>query len=98
MRFCDEIGALFIDAEVAPRFPPRGRPVASPWQPALVCVRHSVERLSDRQAADAVRAAHHDGVGKYRIRDGVIVLHRIHPRVPVQWSLPWNGLAVHEAA
>jgi len=56
MRMRDEIGALFTDEEFAPLFPVRGRPVESPWRLALVSVMQYVEGLSDRQAADAVRA------------------------------------------
>ena len=56
MRMRDEIGTLFTDEEFAPLFPTRGRPVESPWRLALVCVMQYVEGLSDRQAADAVRA------------------------------------------
>lgn len=33
-----------------------GQPAASPWRLALICVMQFVENLSDRQAADAVRA------------------------------------------
>jgi transposase len=56
MRMRDEIGALFTDEMFASLFPTRGRPVESPWRLALVCVLQYVEGLSDRQAADAVRA------------------------------------------
>ena len=56
MRMRDEIGALFTDEEFAPLFPTRGRAATSPWRLALVCVLQYVEGLSDRQAADAVRA------------------------------------------
>jgi transposase len=56
MRMRDEIGTLFTDEAFAPVFPARGRPVVSPWRLALVCVMQYVESLSDRQAAEAVRA------------------------------------------
>ncbi len=56
MRMRDEIGTLFTDEAFAPLFPARGRPVVSPWRLALVCVMQYVEGLSDRQAAEAVRA------------------------------------------
>jgi transposase len=56
MRMRDEIGTLFTDESFAPLFPARGRPVVSPWRLALVCVLQYVEGLSDRQAAEAVRA------------------------------------------
>ncbi len=56
MRMRDEIGTLFTDEAFAPLFPARGRPVVSPWRLALVCVMQYVEGLSDRQAAEGVRA------------------------------------------
>ena len=56
MRMRDEIGTLFTDEAFAPLFPSRGRPVVSPRRLALVCVMQYVENLSDRQAANAVRA------------------------------------------
>ncbi len=56
MRMRDEIGTLFTDEAFVPLFPARGRPVVSPWRLALVCVMQYVESLSDRQAAEAVRA------------------------------------------
>jgi len=56
MRMRDEIGTLFTDETFAPLFPARGRPVVSPWRLALVCVMQYVEGLSDRQAAEGVRA------------------------------------------
>ncbi|MDQ6602365.1 MAG: transposase, partial [Chloroflexota bacterium] len=56
MRMRDEVGTLFTDEAFASLFPARGRPVVSPWRLALVCVMQYVERLSDRQAAEAVRA------------------------------------------
>jgi len=56
MRMRDEIGTLFTDEEFAPLFPMRGRAAESPWRLALVSVMQYVEGLSDRQAADAVRA------------------------------------------
>ncbi len=56
MRRRDESGALFTDEEFAPLFPARGRAAESPWRLALVRVMQDVAGLSDRQAADAVRA------------------------------------------
>ncbi len=56
LRMRDELGVLFNDTDFARLYPQRGRPVVSPWRLALVTVMQFVENLSDRQAADAVRA------------------------------------------
>jgi transposase len=50
------LGELFDDARFAGLFATRGRPAVSPARLALVSVLQYVEGLSDRQAADAVRA------------------------------------------
>jgi transposase len=52
----DELGTLFADADFAPLYPTRGQPAAAPWRLALVTVMQFIENLSDRQAAEAVRA------------------------------------------
>jgi transposase len=51
----DELGTLFAD-DFAALYPTRGRPAEAPWRLAPVTVFQFVENLSDRQAADAVRA------------------------------------------
>ena len=56
MRMRDELGPLFADEDFADLFPRRGRPVVAPWRLALVTVMQFAENLTDRQAADAVRA------------------------------------------
>lgn len=56
VRLRDEIGTLFDDLLFAPWFPTRGQPAESPWRLALITVMPLVEGLSDRQAAEAVRA------------------------------------------
>ncbi len=56
LRMRDEIGAVFEDKAFAALFPARGKPAFSPWRLALVTVMQFAEGLSDRQAADAVRA------------------------------------------
>lgn len=56
MRMRDELGTIFSDEQFAPLFARRGQPAYSPWRLALVCVMQYVENLSDRQAAEAVRA------------------------------------------
>jgi transposase len=51
-----EFGTLYEDQLLADLHPPQGRPVeVAPWRLALVVVRQSIEGLTARQAADAVR-------------------------------------------
>jgi len=52
----DALGAIYADADFAALFPARGRPAEAPWRLALVTVMQFAEGLSDRQAAEAVRA------------------------------------------
>jgi transposase len=52
----DELAALYEDHEFAHLFATRGRPAESPWRLALVTIFQFAENLSDRQAADALRA------------------------------------------
>jgi transposase len=56
MKMRDELGQLYEDATFAALFPARGQPAAPPWRLALILVMQFAEGLSDRQAADAVRA------------------------------------------
>ena len=56
VRRRDEIGTIFDDPLFAPWFPARGQPAESPWRLALITAMPFIEGLSDRQAADAVRA------------------------------------------
>lgn len=56
IRVRDELGPLFTDGEFADLFPARGKPAWSPGRLALVLVLQFVEGLTDRQAAEAVRA------------------------------------------
>ncbi|MFE3887978.1 IS1182 family transposase [Streptomyces lydicus] len=55
-RVRDELGLLFRDEEFADLFPLRGKPAWSPGRLTLVLVLQFVEGLTDRQAAEAVRA------------------------------------------
>lgn len=52
----NELGTLFTDEQFADLFPLRGKPAWSPGRLALVLVLQFVEGLTDRQAAEAVRA------------------------------------------
>lgn len=55
-RLRDEFSALYEDEEFRKLYPSRGQPGLAPWRLALVTVFQFLEHLSDRQAADAVRA------------------------------------------
>nr|WP_231905551.1 IS1182 family transposase [Streptomyces davaonensis] len=56
IRIREALGVLFTDEDFAAAFPDRGRPAISPGALALVSVLQYAEGLSDRQAADQVRA------------------------------------------
>ncbi|MEV0938739.1 IS1182 family transposase [Streptomyces phaeochromogenes] len=56
IRIREALGAVFMDEDFAAAFPDRGRPAISPGALALVSVLQYAEGLSDRQAADQVRA------------------------------------------
>src|SRR5205807_8969527 len=56
LRMHDELGRLYADRDFAALFPVRGQPALAPAQLALVTLMQFAEGLSDRQAADAVRA------------------------------------------
>jgi transposase len=56
MRLREEFAVLFEDADFRALYPSRGQPGLAPWRLALVTVFQFLEQLSDRQAADAVRA------------------------------------------
>src|SRR6478609_4014244 len=56
LRLRDELGTVFRDEDFADLYPRRGQPALPPWRLALVTVLQFREGLSDRRAADAVRA------------------------------------------
>lgn len=56
MRMRDELGEIYQDATFAELFPGRGQRAESPGRLAWVTVMQYSEGLSDRQAAEAVRA------------------------------------------
>lgn len=56
LRLRDELGTIFHDADFADLYPQRGQPALAPWRLALVTILQFREDLSDRPAADAVRA------------------------------------------
>jgi transposase len=55
-RLRDEFSAVYQDEDFRDLYPTRGQPGLAPWRLALVTVLQFLEHLSDRQAADAVRA------------------------------------------
>lgn len=52
----DELGGVFRDEDFADLYPRLGQPALPPWRLALVTLVQYRENLSDRQAAEAVRA------------------------------------------
>ena len=56
LKLRDELGTIYTDAAFAALFPTHGQPAEAPWRLALVTVLQFAEGLSDRQAAEAVRA------------------------------------------
>ena len=56
MRLRDALGPIYTDEQFTALFPDDGQPALSPGLLALVTVLQFAEGLSDRQAADAVRA------------------------------------------
>ena len=56
MQMRDVLGVIYDDETFSPVFAVRGRPAECPWRLALVTVMQFAEGLSDRQAAEAVRA------------------------------------------
>src|ERR687886_1149537 len=56
LRMRDALGPIYTNPEFAALFPNNGQPAEAPAQLALVTIMQFAEGLSDRQAADAVRA------------------------------------------
>src|ERR671920_731451 len=52
----ERLGAVFRDGDFADLYPELGQPAYAPWRLALVTLLQFREGLSDRQAAEAVRA------------------------------------------
>src|SRR3954454_14812156 len=52
----NRLGPVFDDTGFADLYPQRGQPAYTPWRLALVTLLQFREGLSDRQAAEAVRA------------------------------------------
>lgn len=56
MQMRDELGSIYTDELFVELYSDEGQPGWRPWRLALVTVMQFAENLSDRQAADAVRA------------------------------------------
>jgi transposase len=56
MQMRDVLGTIYDDEDFSELFEVRGRPAITPWRLALVTLMQFSEGLSDRQAAEAVRA------------------------------------------
>jgi transposase len=56
MRMRDVLGTIYAEEHFSELFEVRGRPAITPWRLPLVTVMQFSEGLSDRQAAEAVRA------------------------------------------
>src|SRR5512142_1141873 len=56
MQMRDELGNIYEDELFASVYAAVGQPAIAPWRLALVSVMQFAENLSDRQAAEAVRA------------------------------------------
>lgn len=56
LRIYDEFASIFQDQDFADLFPQRGQSAHAPFRLALITILQFLEGLSDRQAADAVRA------------------------------------------
>ena len=87
----DEFGEMLTADAFAALFPRRGQPALAPWRLALATILQFAEGLSDRQAADAVRAARLEvraaaGTGRrgFRRRGPVRV-----PGSPRRWRGEW---------
>ena len=56
MKLRDEFGRIYADKDFASLYPVKGQAALPPWRLAFVTVLQFMENLTDRQAADAVRA------------------------------------------
>jgi transposase len=56
MPMRDQLDRIDQDADFAHLFPVRGKPAEAPWRLALATIMQFADGLSDRQAADAIRA------------------------------------------
>lgn len=56
MTIRDNLGSIYFDEDFTDLFSVKGQPAQSPWRLAFILVMQYMENLSDRQAAEAVKA------------------------------------------
>jgi len=56
IKMRDELGTLYQNQDFAALFSTTGQPALAPWRLVLVTLMQFMENLSDRQAAEAMRA------------------------------------------
>jgi transposase len=56
MKVRDELGSIYRDEQFSDLYPKVGQPATSPWRLALVTLVQFAEKMTDREAADAVRS------------------------------------------
>ena len=56
LQMREQLGIIYQDHDFCDLFSQRGQPAESPWRLVLVCIMQFMDNLSDRQAAEAVRA------------------------------------------
>jgi transposase len=56
MKMRDELGSIYRDEQFSDLYPKVGQPATSPWRLALVTLVQFAEKMTDREAADAVRS------------------------------------------
>lgn len=56
LQMREQLGVIYQDEDFIDLFAQRGQPAQAPWRLILVCIMQFIDNLSDRQAAEAVRA------------------------------------------
>jgi transposase len=56
LQMREQLGIIYKDHDFVELFAHCGQPAESPWRLVLVCIMQFIDNLSDRQAAEAVRA------------------------------------------
>ena len=56
LKFRDKLETIFTDDDFADLYPIKGQPATAPWRLAFITILQYRENLSDRAAADSVRA------------------------------------------
>jgi transposase len=101
----DTLGPIFADGDFTDLFPTRGQPAAAPWRLALVTLFQFAEDLSDRQAADWVRALaqpawverYHRRSDEYRLPQGQAARHALADQIGADGVALLRAVAAPEA-